>query len=94
MAIQDKKKRKLLADELSKDIAQHCEIRAIPQDMFLNIWNLYVSEQARKIDLEYADCSTIVFAQEIKKARYQEDHRLNFDGILTFNERQIGRAHV
>lgn len=88
-AIKDKKIRKQYADALCQDIIKHCEVRAIPEDMFLDIWNLYQSEGGKRAGLEYVDCSSMVFARDIKKYKYKEDHRIIFDGVLSFNPRHF-----
>jgi len=91
-AIPNKNERKQLADGLAQDIIKHCEIRNIPEDMFIDIWNLYTSNQGKKIGLEYVDCSTLTFVRDIRKHKYESDHRITFDSILSFNPRHLNES--
>lgn len=90
--IRDKAERKRYADFICQEIIKHCEVRMIPADMFHEIWSLYTSQRAQELRLEYVDCCSIIYMRDISKLRYKEDHRLKFNGILSFNSRHFNKA--
>ena len=56
--------------------------------MFLDIWNLYTDPVNIKKGFEYVDCSSFVYARDIRKKQYDK-HKIDFDGVLSFNPRHF-----
>jgi predicted nucleic acid-binding protein len=84
----DYRKRKELADYVCQEMMKY-EVRMIPADMLGDIWNLYTSDRAKQLNLEYVDCTSIVYMRDIRKSGYDKNHQISIKGILSFNERHF-----
>ena len=59
------------------------KIYAIPEDMYENIWSLYLLKNKFWFNWSYVDCSSFIFIRDIRKAKYK--NKVEFINVLSFD---------
>ena len=83
--IKSHRERQRYAIQIGNDIIRYNKIVSITPEIFILGWKLFVERNQQGYTWSFADCNSLVFIREIRKAKYKPDN-YTIKKVLSFDK--------